>query len=158
MSDMPFLTPHFWLLLVLYPGVAGALHFHIKLKKHVAAGSIEAGELRRFEFGWVLAISIPCIALWLLAMSGPVPSLDPFAWRAPQKWLALAVAVICWVLLLAWVWLGGGAALLSRYLSMASPRWQSVLSPAWVRIVATILVAAGVCSVFQLIHASTPEV
>lgn len=66
MSDMPFLTPHFWLLLVLYPGVAGALYFHIKLKKHVAAGSIEAGELRRFEFGWVLAISIPCIALWLL--------------------------------------------------------------------------------------------
>ena len=34
MSDMPFLTPHFWLLLVLYPGVAGALYFHIKLKKH----------------------------------------------------------------------------------------------------------------------------
>lgn len=43
MSDMPFLTPHFWLLLVLYPGVAGALYFHIKLKRLAFAARL--GEL-----------------------------------------------------------------------------------------------------------------
>lgn len=158
MSDTPFLTPHFWLLLVLYPGLAGAIYFHIRLRKHVAAGSIEADALKRFELGWVLAISIPSLALWLLAMSAPTPSLDPFTWGAPQKWIALGVAFVCWVLLLAWVWLRGGAALLSRYLSMAFPRWQSGLNPARIRIVAILLVAAGMCSVLLRIHASAPEV
>src|SRR5436305_1234108 len=100
-----FLSAHFWLLCGLWVGGAGALHLHSRLTKSVASGALDGAAEKTFVKGWLVAITLPCVVLWLLQSSaGPVPGPEYFAWPAPQKWIALGINVICWVLLLWWVW------------------------------------------------------
>lgn len=150
MISMHFLSTNFWLLPVAYPALGGAIYFHFRLKKSVSAGLIGARELRYFECGWFLAIASPCVILWILAISaGPASSPDPLTWRAPYMWMALATIVSSWVIFLVWIFLGRGAELLSRCVSLTWPRWHGFLTPFWMRVLSVILVGSGVWSMTE---------
>ena len=146
MTNFQSFMIHFWLFCGLYTGLGGALYLRIKLKRNVAAGQLDRSSLQSFTRGWCIAILTPCTLLWLLALSsGPTASPDYLTWGVPQKWIALGLNIACWLVLLTWVWFGSGAELLSRYLA---PAFSSSMlkSPLAVRVLAGLLVAAGICA------------
>lgn len=147
MTDLPPFMVHFWLLCGLYTGLGGAVFLRITLRKHAADGRLDLASLNRFVLGWCIAILGPCFVLWLLSLSaGPPASPDYLSWGPPQKWIALGLNIACWVALLAWVWAGSGAAMLSRYLAPAFS--ASVLrTPTAIRALASLVVGAGMFAI-----------
>ena len=145
MADLAFVTDHFWIFCGILVGLGGAAFLRFKLKRYVLAGQLDASAVQRFTLGWAIAILAPCAILRLLALSAAATSPDYLTWEQPQKWIALALNVACWVALLAWVWLGPGAATLSSFLA---PAFSAGLlrSHNAVRAISAFMVLAGVAS------------
>ena len=137
------LTVHFWILCGLFVGFGGALLLRFKMRDQIALGELDERSANRFVRGWCLAILLPCLLLWLIGLSNPSgSSADYLTWSAPQKWVAIGLNVACWLAILAWVFLGSGATILSRHLA---PTLSFGLSPSplVVRVLSVILVASG---------------
>jgi hypothetical protein len=140
-----FLSINFWLLCGAWSGGAGALYFRARLASAVASGALESQMRDRFVRGWFLAIMIPCAALWILQISaGPAPNPQYISWPDPQRWAAIGVILICWGLLLSWVWLSNGAELMARLFSLASRRQQRFpFGAAGIKVLSILIVISG---------------
>lgn len=145
-----FLATNFWLLCGVLTGGVGAFYLRWRLLRVAVAGEIENAEVARFSKAWFIAIMIPCAILWTLQLSaGPAASPRYIVWPSPQKWIALGVNMTCWILLLWWVWLSGGAQVLSKVLTLSRPRYHPALlySPFAIKAFTLFGVAMGVVAI-----------
>ncbi len=140
-----FLLNHFWLLCGLWTGGIGALSFYSRLKKHVISGIISKSDLIRFVRGWLIFIASPCIILWLIQLSiGADVHPQYLLWPEPQKWFALSINIACWVVLLWWVWIAGGAQYISRIALLSATSIQKPFpSVMAIKITSLLLVASS---------------
>ena len=142
------LFTHFWLLCGAWVGGGGALFFRHRLRAAVAAGELESTSTAGFAKVWLAAIMIPCVILWLIQLSAGSASPHYLAWPVPQKWLALGVNIVCWLLLLWWVWFAGGAQRLSKIFTVTWPRRPTFLNSAiGIKVVTLLVVLSGVFAV-----------
>jgi hypothetical protein len=140
------LENHFWLICGIWVGGAGAIFFNHRLRQATAAESAIAPHFART---WFITIMLPCALFWLIQLSaGPAPTPDYLSWPAPQRWVAVTINVVCWVLLLWWLWLSNGAEVLSRVLTLTWPRQSAFLySPISIKVAALLAVLSGVFAI-----------
>ena len=146
MADL--FTIHFWLICGAWVGGVGALYLRSRLRSNAESGGIEYAEIGRFCAGWFVAIMMPCAILWGAQLSAGSTFPEYLRWPSPQKWIALGVNVICWMLLLWWVWLSNGANVLSKMFTAARPRYYPAFlySTVAIKAFSVILVVAGVAT------------
>ena len=140
------LDRYFWLLCGLFMGGGGAINYYIQLSKSVAMGALENAARLRFVKDWFMAFMLPSTIFWLIQLSvGSASTPTYFQWPNPQRWIAIAVNVICWIALLWWVWLAKGAETLSHIYTLSSQRQSQLqFGVIGIKILSLIMVAAGV--------------
>jgi hypothetical protein len=145
------LERYFWLLCGLWMGGGGAIITYFKLSVAVTERLLQNDVRLRFVKGWFVAFMVPCTVFWLLQLSaGPASTPIYLQWPNPQRSVAIAVNVTCWIALLWWVWLAQGAVTLSHIYSLASLKQRQLpFGVIGVKILSLIMVAAGVMALMQ---------
>jgi hypothetical protein len=121
-----------------------------RVQRLVGMGRISQEEGERFLRGFGYGLSIPCVALGLIALWARWPTPLCAGIMSFQDLPSAASAVVilaAWAALLFWVWTGPGADLLGRVAPAMSnmPNWERTYSPRLVRLAITVmLLAAGV--------------
>lgn len=140
---------HFWLICGLWCGGLNAwLYNQITPPDSDQVETLSQAEIRRFSRNLLIAILAPCLALWLLQLSIGQASTPFFTeWPDPQRLMANSLLVVCWSLLLWWVWVGTGATQLSRIQRLYRPDMPRFLSsPTAYKVTTTLSVLVGVLS------------
>lgn len=138
---------HFWLVFGIVVGALGALQFNQSLEKHVRSGALSAMERSQFVKGWFIAIMIPSIMFWLVALwaGTGLASFHNMTWANPRKWLVLVIGFSPYVVLLWWTWAGSGAKYLSRLLTLKASRIELwIYSETGVRALSVILFGCSI--------------
>ncbi|MFC5500230.1 hypothetical protein ACFPOE_21990 [Caenimonas terrae] len=135
---------YFWLFCGAWCGLGGAAWMRVALRKKVEAGEFTSDEVSSFTLRYAIWIFLPCLALWLLQRAaGPAATPEYFKWQGTPKLLAFALQLFVWSALLYWVFLGNGAATMSRYMR-ATQRSSSLLNgPRAVQVWSVAAVLAG---------------
>lgn len=138
------MTQHFWLICGLWCGVGNALFMWSRLRKHVALGEFQSGEVTSFLTGMALWIFTPCVLLWALQLSvGPQARAVFLDWPSPQRYAACALQVFVWAALLRWVFFKGGANTLSAYHGAGRRSAAFLYSPAMIKLGTVAMVVGG---------------
>ena len=139
------LEDHFWLICAIWAGGFGAVLNYRKLRPYVRRGLLSEAECRQLAYGWLLVISVPSIAFWLLQISiSEAVGVSYYRWPAPQKWIATAIVLGSWLVLLRWVWWKGGAAYLGRIMEICGyPRFLGIRAVAAIRLLSLAIVGSS---------------
>lgn len=136
----------FWLLCGAWVGGFGSfLYSRIKPNSSGQTEAISQQEINRFARGWAISIITPCLAFWCLQLSaGPDASADFTEWPELQRTLASLISLLCWSLLLYWVWIGTGAVQLSKMKRLSQPSSPRILTtPTAYKVICTLSIAPG---------------
>lgn len=113
-----------------------------RLEKLVLLGRITRKEAITFTRSAAIAIVAFCLALGLIALWAGFQSpicVQPFSFDEPASAASNVVTLVCWVMLLWWVWRGSGADLLARIAPVLGnrPNYSRTYSPQTVRLAVT---------------------
>ncbi|MFL5541452.1 MAG: hypothetical protein ACJ8J0_20870 [Longimicrobiaceae bacterium] len=142
------LFQHFWLLFLVLMLVNVAI-WRSRLARLVTAGRASQAEVSRFLRGAVVAFTGYSLAAEAIVLGAGWPSalcVYSGSWSSPGTLAMLVLTGSCYLLLLWWVWAGGGADTLARLGPALGRRMrEEPYSPAAVRVFVTALLAV-VCA------------
>lgn len=141
---------YFWLIGAGWVGVFGGVYYWFALTRERNSQTFTKEQAFRYSRNYTLAIVIPSIILWIIQSTLTEQASPMFNyWPSPQKEIAVSIVVICWLLLIAWVNLWGGAKIASSVFKATNPNFPSFLtSEVSVRIISVVIVLAGSLSMW----------
>ncbi len=111
----------------------------LSLKWYINEGYLTENEVKKFRYRMSLAIFVPCVLLQIFQLAGGYDEPTYFliddlssSWRI----VGSAVVIVCWGLLLYWLWFREGAEYLSRF----SPALYLPKEAKYIRIILSLVV------------------
>jgi hypothetical protein len=141
---------HFWIICGLWVGLGGAHMYRLPRRRDARIDGESKILLDRFARGWAIAILIPTTSLWLLQMSiGSDAPLDYTQWPDPQLTIALAIQIVCWCVIIYWIWFGNGANILAEVSRIRGATYSKYLSsPNAFRTLSIVLTLSSACGLY----------
>ncbi len=112
----------FWLLCGAWVGLVGAWDIQRRSQGLVAKGQVEVDAAHGFARQYALAITVPCVILWLLQRSIGADASPYFdQWPLWQRGAAYVLTTGLQLALFIWVWFRGGDQVLAKHLGWHLP-------------------------------------